>query len=55
MPISRAELAARLIHRKFWSLGLFLSIRRCWPLSIPAKAKWSLLNFGVALFERHMQ
>jgi hypothetical protein len=26
MPISRAELAARLIHRKFWSLGLFLSL-----------------------------
>jgi hypothetical protein len=26
MPISRAELAARLIHRKFWFLGLFLSV-----------------------------
>jgi hypothetical protein len=32
MPISRAELAARLIHRKFWFLGVFLSVRWYWPV-----------------------
>jgi hypothetical protein len=46
MPISRAELAARLIHRKFWFVGLFLSVRGCWPLSIPLESEWSLLILG---------
>jgi len=36
MPISRAELAARLIHRKFWLLGLFLSVRGYSPVLTPS-------------------